>query len=74
MYMNWATLGPSLQNVELHDEHSPNVPVNKPMDEVNADGREPKPYKLAERPRKFNVDVILRHIGEGYNVRYVQHW
>lgn len=67
---------PASKNAERHDQHTPNQPTGKRDDNFDVYAREGQPTadELADAPREYAVDRIVRHIGKRYNVMYFTRW
>lgn len=48
--------------------------VEKGVDEGDTGKRQATVERLADTPRKYAVDGILHHVGDGDKVRYVERW
>lgn len=66
-----ATLAPSAKNLQVHDEYAPKDPVDELYDKISAGEGQPAADEIADKLRDYAAERIVRHVGEGDNVRYV---
>lgn len=66
-----ATLVPSTIFAEKQFVYSRDEPVDEGDEKLDKDGVQTTAEELADAPRKYAVDFIVSHAGEGDNFRYV---